>query len=73
MDDKERNIRIRAHAIWESDGQPHGAHDEHWRRAEAEHEETDREAASSEDVHHNEQSARNDGKKPAKKGRGKKL
>jgi hypothetical protein len=73
MDDKEHKIRIRAHAIWESEGQPHGAHDDHWRRAEAEHEQTDKEAASSENVHHAERSKVNDGKNPTKTSRGKKV
>jgi hypothetical protein len=52
MDKKESNIRARAHAIWESEGRPHGAHDEHWQRAEAEHEGTDKAAAAAEHVHH---------------------
>ena len=26
-------IEKRAHALWEAEGQPHGRHEEHWRRA----------------------------------------
>lgn len=38
MDDKERQQRERAYKIWEDDGRPEGAHDDHWRRAEDHHE-----------------------------------
>lgn len=31
-----RQIELRAYLIWESEGRPHGRHDEHWARAEAE-------------------------------------
>ena len=34
--DREDRIRLRAHQLWEAEGQPHGSHDEHWRRAEEE-------------------------------------
>ena len=33
QDDKERKVRERAHAIWESEGRPHGRDREHWERA----------------------------------------
>jgi hypothetical protein len=44
--DIERPLLIseRAYFIWESEGRPDGAHDEHWLRAEREH---DRAAAES--------------------------
>jgi len=28
-----RRIEKRAYALWEAEGQPHGRHEEHWRRA----------------------------------------
>ena len=31
--DKQRLIEQRAYALWQADGQPHGKHEEHWRRA----------------------------------------
>jgi hypothetical protein len=50
MDDEDHNIRNCTYAVRESEGRPHGAHDEQWRRAEPEHEETHTKAADSEDV-----------------------
>ena len=47
MDDKEQKRRERAYKIWEDEGRPDGEHDDHWRRAEAQHELTEQE---SEDV-----------------------
>jgi len=32
-DDRHNRIRQRAHAIWESQGRPHGADREHWDQA----------------------------------------
>ena len=32
-DDRERKVRERAYALWESEGRPSGRHDEHWYRA----------------------------------------
>lgn len=32
----EDHIKARAHQIWEQEGKPDGAHEEHWRRAEEE-------------------------------------
>ncbi|WP_442981305.1 DUF2934 domain-containing protein [Rhizobium sp. S152] len=52
MDDKRDKIRERAHEIWESEGRPHGAHDEHWRRAQAEHDATHQQADAAEGDHH---------------------
>lgn len=37
-DDRETEIQRRAHAIWEREGQPEGAHSEHWAEAEREYE-----------------------------------
>lgn len=31
--DREAWIAARAHEIWQSEGGPHGRHEEHWRRA----------------------------------------
>ncbi|WP_081718334.1 DUF2934 domain-containing protein [Lutibaculum baratangense] len=33
MDERERRIRERAHALWEEEGRPEGRHDAHWERA----------------------------------------
>jgi hypothetical protein len=38
MDEREAKIRERAQKIWEDEGRPEGSHEEHWRRAEEEHE-----------------------------------
>ncbi|SEQ09821.1 Protein of unknown function [Faunimonas pinastri] len=35
--DRQRKIEQRAYEIWESEGQPHGRHEEHWLRASHEH------------------------------------
>ena len=32
--DREQLIRERAYKIWEDEGRPDGAHDDHWKRAE---------------------------------------
>jgi hypothetical protein len=34
MTDREQQQRERAYKIWEDEGRPEGAHEEHWRRAE---------------------------------------
>lgn len=34
MDDREQQRRERAYKIWEDEGRPEGAHDDHWNRAE---------------------------------------
>lgn len=47
MSDKQQQQRERDYKIWEDEGRPHGLQDEHWRRAENEHELTEQE---SEDV-----------------------
>jgi hypothetical protein len=31
--EKQRRIEQRAYALWQAEGQPHGQHEEHWRRA----------------------------------------
>jgi hypothetical protein len=36
MSDREKDIRDRAHAIWEREGKPEGRHEEHWSQAEHE-------------------------------------
>jgi hypothetical protein len=40
MDDTEQKRRERAYKIWEEEGRVDGAHDDHWRRAGSEDEET---------------------------------
>ncbi|MGA1804264.1 DUF2934 domain-containing protein [Rhizobium sp. HT1-10] len=42
-DDRETEIQRRAHAIWEREGHPDGAHSDHWAEAERDY---DRDAAS---------------------------
>lgn len=44
MVDKEQQRRERAYKIWEDEGRPEGAHDDHWRRAEEQHELTEQES-----------------------------
>ena len=36
MNDRERQIRDRAYALWESEGGVHARHEDHWRQAEQE-------------------------------------
>jgi hypothetical protein len=31
--EKQKRIEQRAYLFWEAEGQPHGRHEEHWRRA----------------------------------------
>lgn len=31
--EKQRLIKERAYRLWQAEGQPHGRHEEHWRRA----------------------------------------
>ena len=31
--EKQKRIEQRAYSFWEAEGQPHGRHEEHWRRA----------------------------------------
>lgn len=47
MNDYDQKRRERAYKIWEDEGRPEGAHDDHWRRAEEQHELTEQQ---SEDV-----------------------
>ncbi|TNM61564.1 DUF2934 domain-containing protein [Aliirhizobium smilacinae] len=44
MVDKEQQRRERAYKIWEDEGRLEGAHDDHWRRAEEQHELTEQES-----------------------------
>ena len=44
--DKDQDQRERAYKIWEEEGRPDGQHDDHWRRAEEQHEKTEEEAAA---------------------------
>ncbi|MBB3447094.1 MULTISPECIES: DUF2934 domain-containing protein [unclassified Rhizobium] len=43
--DREQQRRERAYKIWEDEGRPDGQHADHWRRAEEQHEATEKEAA----------------------------
>ena len=42
---KEQEQRERAYRIWEDEGRPEGQHDDHWRRAEEQHEKAEQDAA----------------------------
>ena len=44
MVDKEQQQRERAYKIWEDEGRPEGSQDEHWRRAEEQHEGAEQES-----------------------------
>jgi hypothetical protein len=46
-DERERRIRERAHEIWEREGRPEGAQEEHWRRASEEIDAEDQSASGS--------------------------
>lgn len=41
MDDREQQRRERAYKIWEDEGRPDGAHEDHWKRAGDQHELTE--------------------------------
>ncbi|MDP9840487.1 hypothetical protein J2T09_005274 [Neorhizobium huautlense] len=41
MNDREQQRRERAYKLWEDEGRPEGAHDDHWKRAEDQHELTE--------------------------------
>jgi Protein of unknown function (DUF2934) len=43
---RQERIRQRAHAIWEQEGQPHGAHQRHWDQATSEIDAEDSQASS---------------------------
>jgi hypothetical protein len=45
MEDREQKLRERAYKIWEDGGRIDGSHEDDWRRAEEQHQETEREAA----------------------------
>jgi hypothetical protein len=45
MMDKDQDRRDRAYKMWEDEGRPEGLHEDHWRRAEEQHEQTEQEAA----------------------------
>jgi hypothetical protein len=44
MDNREQQQRERAYKIWEDAGRPHGLHDDHWNKAEEQHEMTEQES-----------------------------
>jgi len=43
--DREQQQRERAYKIWEDEGRPEGQHEDHWRRAEEQHEAAEQDAA----------------------------
>ncbi|WP_119271460.1 DUF2934 domain-containing protein [Taklimakanibacter deserti] len=49
--DREEKIRMRAHEIWKSEGEPFGLDREHWDRAREELEAAQKNAASEEEAH----------------------
>jgi hypothetical protein len=66
--DKEQERRKRAHRIWEDEGRPEGQHEDHWRRAEQQHEATEQEASDvTEANEHASEELNGDGKKSGSK------
>jgi len=69
--DMKRRKRIEecAYAFWQAEGQPHGRHDEHWRRAalQIDAEETARIAGESKERRPSKQGAAKPGRKKSKK------
>jgi hypothetical protein len=41
MNDREQQQRERAYKIWQDEGRPEGAHEDHWKRAEDQHQLTE--------------------------------
>ncbi len=63
--DRDQNRRERAYKIWEDEGRPEGRHEDHWRRAEDQHEATEQEAADvTEANEHASETFNDDGEKP---------
>lgn len=60
--DKEQQ-RERAYKIWEDEGRPEGLQEDHWRRAEDQHEATEQEAADVTDANQHASDQFNDGDK----------
>ena len=69
--EKERRIGERAYALWEAEGQPHGRHEEHWRRAarEIEAEESARAVMTRPARRTSQRTAPNSGSRPAQRER----
>lgn len=44
MDNREQQRRERAYKLWEDEGRPEGAHEDHWQRAEDQHELTEQQS-----------------------------
>ena len=47
QEDRSKKVEERAHGIWESEGRPDGKHDEHWKRAEQELSEGEKQSETS--------------------------
>lgn len=62
--DRKHEQRETAYRIWEDEGRPEGQHEDHWRRAEDQHEATEQEAAEVTDANqHASDEFNGDGKK----------
>ncbi|KQV82131.1 DUF2934 domain-containing protein [Rhizobium sp. Root1220] len=62
--DREHEQRKRAYKIWEDEGRPEGQHEDHWKRAEEQHEATEEEAAQVTDANQRASDQFNDRTKP---------
>ena len=60
--EKQKRIEQRAYLFWEAEGQPHGRHEEHWRRAA-------RQIEAEEEVHIAEKPRKKAERSPASSGR----
>jgi len=60
--DKEQQQRERAYKIWEEEGRPNSRHEEHWQRAENQHEGSEQDAADITETNQNAADAFNDSK-----------
>lgn len=49
MDDRDQKVREYAYKIWEDEGRPDGNHEDHWRRAEQQHDVSEQEATEETD------------------------
>ncbi|KQV82151.1 DUF2934 domain-containing protein [Rhizobium sp. Root1220] len=61
--DREQDRRERAYKIWEDEGRPEGHHEDHWQRAEDQHEATEQEAANVAEANEHASGEFNNGKK----------
>jgi hypothetical protein len=61
--DRDQERRERAYKIWENEGRPEGRHEDHWQRAEDQHEATEKEAAEVTEANEHASDEFNKGKK----------